>query len=126
MDPKVTDSERIAELEREVAYWREGDGLTKTLNEAHARLREVLGPPQLKSGPFPESAMAYESTVQMAERAVARIAELEAAVLESARHLLGKCDCEEIGACEYLAEQALTSFIEVGPPPWYEFRLRKP
>jgi hypothetical protein len=126
MDPKVTDSERIAELEREVAYWRDGDGLTKTLNEAHARLREVLGPPQLKSGPFPESAMAYESTAQMAERAVARIAELEAAVLESARHLAGKCDCSKTVSCAGLAFETVRKFIETGPPPWYEFRLRKP
>ncbi len=63
---------------------------------------------------------------------VERIRELEAAVLETSRHLFGKCDCRtkhpgaytEV-ACAGLAEKPLIPLIETGPSPEYEHRLRR-
>ena len=63
-----------------------------------------------------------------------RIADLEAALLEAARHVMGKCDCAkqapglpsqivEVG-CAQMTERALSPFVEVGEAPEYAFRLR--
>lgn len=63
-----------------------------------------------------------------------RVGELEAAVLTTSRHVLGKCDCHvrygsaadprgTIG-CAAQTEKVLSPFVEVGPPPQYQHRLR--
>lgn len=61
-----------------------------------------------------------------------RVSALESAVLEASRHILGRCDFarEHPGAygevsCATLAEEVLVPFVEVGPPPKYEHRLRR-
>jgi len=59
----------------------------------------------------------------------ARVETLEAAILEATRHMFGKCDCPEKYppgdvSCSHFAETALAPFVEVGPPPAYEHRLR--
>ena len=61
--------------------------------------------------------------------AESRIEELETAILESSRHLFGKCDCATLAgdyaevACAANAQKPLQPFVTTGEPPEFEFQL---